>query len=429
MRRASFCLSLAMVVAAPGGGLSGQDAAAERVQTIYHFKPSDGSTGGQFVEMVYDGEGGLFGALVGAGGTSSCAPDRQCGEIFHLTPTKSPGRWKRSVIHTFTGYPDDGQNPSGGPVIGPGGVLYGTTPVGGNGPCVGDTGQRGCGAIYSLSPPTMPDGRWRKEILYNFQGGSDGTNPIHLVCGADGVLYRAAPGYGMYSLTPPNAPGGQWVRTAIVTSGIGDIQTLTMAPNGVIYGTGPKMAFSLTPPNTPGGPWTTAILHTFGGSGDGKGLGAPMTLDANGNLFGTTHFGGAHPCGNRGSGCGTVYELSPPAAAGGEWKETILYNFPGRHYGEFPYVGVAIGNNGAVYTSTPHGGNFLHPPTICLHTRPKNCGVLIELSPPASPGGNWVPTVLHRFRGEDGWEPAGITVTPDGSVYRVTRATIYALKP
>src|SRR6267154_868063 len=46
------------------------------------------------------------------------------------------------------------------------------------------------------------------------------------------------------------------------------------------------------------------ILHTFTGS-DGARPMAGMTMDSQGNLFGTTAFGGAFGC------CGTAFELSP----------------------------------------------------------------------------------------------------------------------
>jgi hypothetical protein len=53
-------------------------------------------------------------------------------------------------------------------------------------------------------------------------------------------------------------------------------------------------------------------------------------LDAAGNLYGTTSIGGDPNCtGSFGEGCGTIFQLAPPAVQGGSWTETILYRFVG----------------------------------------------------------------------------------------------------
>ncbi|HET6177781.1 MAG TPA: choice-of-anchor tandem repeat GloVer-containing protein, partial [Candidatus Sulfotelmatobacter sp.] len=62
--------------------------------------------------------------------------------------------------------------------------------------------------------------------------------------------------------------------------------------------------------------------------------GAPnggLVADSAGNLYGTTRAGG--------NGSGTVFELSPPAAAGGSWTESVLYAFNsnGINDGSMPY--------------------------------------------------------------------------------------------
>lgn len=63
------------------------------------------------------------------------------------------------------------------------------------------------------------------------------------------------------------------------------------------------------------------ILYNFAGvNGDGRAPQAGLISDSQGNLYGTTSFGGD-------SGIyGTVFELSPN---GGGWNETVLYNFTG----------------------------------------------------------------------------------------------------
>lgn len=61
----------------------------------------------------------------------------------------------------------DGFSPTG-VVIGPGGVLYGTTNYG---------GSANAGTVFSLPPRTFPGGPWTGTVLYSFSGGADGAFP------------------------------------------------------------------------------------------------------------------------------------------------------------------------------------------------------------------------------------------------------------
>ncbi len=91
--------------------------------------------------------------------------------------------------------------------------------------------------------------------------------------------------------------------------------------------------FELTP--NAGGRLTFQTIHGFSqATGDGANPGSAVVFDSKGNLYGTTPNGGA--------GCGIVYELSAPAAAGGEWTEAILYEFNPQGIG----IGQPPGNDG-----------------------------------------------------------------------------------
>jgi hypothetical protein len=69
-------------------------------------------------------------------------------------------------------------------------------------------------------------------------------------------------------------------------------------------------------------------------TGDGAQPQAGVVFDQNGNLYGTTEFGvNAGACGG---GCGTVFELSPPAQPGGAWKQSVIYAFQGSYDGYRP---------------------------------------------------------------------------------------------
>ncbi len=86
------------------------------------------------------------------------------------------------------------------------------------------------------------------------------------------------------------------------------------------------------------------VLYSFlGGAADGSGPYAGVTLDSAGNLYGTTQSGGA-------ANMGVVYEIS---AAG---EERVLHSFTGGTDGNYPYAGVAIDSQGNLYGTTYYGG-------------------------------------------------------------------------
>jgi uncharacterized repeat protein (TIGR03803 family) len=61
--------------------------------------------------------------------------------VYSLAPPASPGgAWTETILHNFTGA--DGANPYADVVIGSGGVLYGTTYIG---------GTANLGTVFSLT--------------------------------------------------------------------------------------------------------------------------------------------------------------------------------------------------------------------------------------------------------------------------------------
>jgi uncharacterized repeat protein (TIGR03803 family) len=159
-------------------------------------------------------------------------------------------------------------------------------------------------------------------------------------------------------------------------------------------------------------PWTESVLYTFTGGGDGSTPYAGLVRDANGNLYGTTAYGGAQNS-NCDGGCGTVFELSPPSQSGGSWTETTLYQFQGGNDGAHSQSTLILDSSGNLYGTTLDGGSV----GVC-------CGTAFELSPPTTPGGTWTETVLHDFgSGNDGQEPeAGLHLGPQGELFGTTAA-------
>jgi uncharacterized repeat protein (TIGR03803 family) len=78
---------------------------------------------------------------------------------------------------------------------------------------------------------------------------------------------------------------------------------------------------------------TETVLHNFTGGADG-GTPGGVILDAAGNLFGTTYYGGA---GHGTAGYGVVYKLGPARK-----KLTVLYTFTGGADGAHPTSGVIV---------------------------------------------------------------------------------------
>ncbi len=189
--------------------------------------------------------------------------------------------------------------------------------------------------------------------------------------------------------------------------------------NGVLYGTagaGGTAQFGVIYQFVPrqGGGWTENILYNFTGNADGRQPSEGLVFDQNGNLFGTTAFGGnLQACGG---GCGTVFELSPPAQPGGQWKETVLYTFQGSFDGQYPGA-VVFGPNGSLFGTTQSGGT----PGVPCHSNRRltfGCGTVFELTP--SKSGPWTKTVIHTFPASsaDGTNPSGeITFDSSGNIF------------
>lgn len=110
-------------------------------------------------------------------------------------------------------------------------------------------------------------------------------------------------------------------------------------------------------------------------------------------------------------GCGTAFELIPPARSGTTWTQQVIHTFAGGDDGAFPSGGPPlIGVKGAILGVTLNGGN-----TLCGGF---GCGTVYQLVPPSVAGAAWSETVLHRFTGgTDGALAIGLTHAPDGAIY------------
>jgi uncharacterized repeat protein (TIGR03803 family) len=151
---------------------------------------------------------------------------------------------------------------------------------------------------------------------------------------------------------------------------------------------------------------TESTIFTFGESTDFWPQGA-LLEDSSGNLYGTAKGGGAY-------GVGAVYELSPPAVAGGAWTQTYLYSFvPYGGGGYVPFSDLVRDQAGAFYGTFFSGGD----PTC-------NCGGVYKLTPPATQGGAWTESAIYTFKSTDGHLPSNgaLALTRTGTLYGTTVA-------
>jgi uncharacterized repeat protein (TIGR03803 family) len=92
------------------------------------------------------------------------------------------------------------------------------------------------------------------------------------------------------------------------------------------------------------------VLYTFGiKPANGEEPSGPM-LDANGNFFGTTFYGGTDNS-TCSLGCGIVYEISSTG------KYSVLHRFSGANDGSDPSGGLAEDSSGNIYGAAMDGGS------------------------------------------------------------------------
>jgi hypothetical protein len=165
--------------------------------------------------------------------------------------------------------------------------------------------------------------------------------------------------------------------------------------------------------------WKEKVLYSFQGGTDGATPAGGVVFDAAGNLYGATTDGGSSNCPGIAQ-CGTVFQLQPPPEKGDSWTENQLYIFKGKNSndGETPAGGVIFDQAGNLYGTTAYGGSG---DCILLGTA-VGCGVVFQMKPPRTKGGDWTETVLYSFKGgKDGYLPQGnLTFDGAGNLYGAT---------
>jgi hypothetical protein len=213
--------------------------------TLYEFCQQQGCPDGfmPLAPFSWDSKGNLYGTTY-SGGDARC----NCGVAFQMTP--ADGTWTYRVMHRFS-YRSDGADPYGSLTVDSAGNAYGTTT---------HAGPHGNGNVFKLTPT---NGGWKLTVLYGFPNENNGTTP-----GSNLVFDKAGNLFGIAG---------------------------SPACNGLC-----GVIFKLSPQKN--GEWTYSVMHRFDGT-DGD-FPNGLTMDSQGNIFGTTQAGGKY-------GYGVVFELTP----------------------------------------------------------------------------------------------------------------------
>jgi uncharacterized repeat protein (TIGR03803 family) len=381
-------------------------------QTIYSFTGTfDGKTPAA-APSIPDATGNLYVATQGFLAINFTAPEEMW---FELSPA-SGGQWKGSVVADVP-TSKDGYDPVASLTINPNDqqVFYGTTLAG---------GSAGWGTVFVMY--NFGGSGLKPAIIHNFLFQGDGGLPYGgLAIDAAGNLYGTAAyggaldcpeGCGTVFKLSPGSDLNNWNFSTLYSfkngaDGRTPLGAAAVDAAGNVYATssygggqncGPYGCGAVIEIQAAGG--SARIVHAFQGGSDG---GSPfynsITVDAAGDVYGVNTAGGAN-------GTGVVYELS--RGPGDTWKETVLYNFlPGNTYNVFTPTLDGAGN---VYGNTRLGGT-------------DNFGTVFELS---RSGSVWTNKVLYNFTTSDGGFPVGgVVFDSKGNLYGLTQSKAYELSP
>ena len=327
--------------------------------------------------------GGTNGANPGAGlvqgndgnfyGTTAVGGANGYGSLFQLT---LPGTLATLISFDRT---NNGANPGAALVQGSDDAFYGTTEAG---------GTNNNGTIFKVTT----SGTLTTLVSFN---GTDGSLPhAPLVQGQDGKFY------GTTEIGGSNQDGTafQMLTNGTLTSlvsfdnnnnGSSPRAGLVQAADGNFYGAaflggtnGDGAMFRLAT----NGALTT--LYAFTGGSDGANPYAGLTQSADGNLYGTTFYGGTN-------GYGTVFKMTTNGTL------TPLVSFGGTN-GAYPQAALLLASDGNFYGTTKSGGAYT------------NYGTVFKLTT------NGTLTTLASFNGTNGSHPLGLVQTLDGSFYGTT---------
>jgi uncharacterized repeat protein (TIGR03803 family) len=371
-------------------------ASAQTFTPVVNFDKNNGGVP-QYGALVQGTDGSLYGTASLGGNVTACNP-YGCGTAFKMTTDG-----KLTVLHKFNS--TDGSLPYGKLVQASDGNFYGTTSGGGNSSCEGVS----CGTVFKMTP------EGKLTTIYKFCSKSNCTDGWFAIAGliqaSDGNFYGTTVRGGaydsgtVYRITPngklttlhsfcakSNCPDGSKPSGALVQGSDGNLYgTTTFGGGSYRYGTVFKITLA--------GKLTT--LHAFCNQSntcpDGFYLYAGLVQASNGDFYGTNVAGGKL------SG-GTLFRIT---SAG---KLTTLYSFcsvvncPDNAQ---PYGQLIQASDGNLYGTTYYGGNG-----------EKDYGTIFKSTLEGKV------TTLHKFETVQGgqYPDAGLVQARNGKFYGTTSA-------
>lgn len=360
---------------------------AAELTTIYSFCAGSRCTDDTFAvgpaPLTMDSAGNLFGA-------SAFVKSDKLGAVFELVPNADKSAWAYGQLFEFCTHPlcQATEGPVGNLILDTAGNVFGVT-----------TALTGLprGTIYELMP-NADRSNWKYRLLYTFcpendtclQGGTpsggltysgaasglpyDGRSPLYgvtLFGGAkgQGVVYelsfhrRTVRQRVLYNFCPvADCPDGRQPSFALTMDSAGNLYGATAEGGPNQHGTIFELSAGLN------GSWTESVLHGFcalADCADGRNPSSGVTLDASGNILGTTYAGG------NATNTGVAYRIF---RNGNNIEYTVLKTFCELrrcHDGETPVGGLVVDSSGNIFGTTAVGGT---------HGKDSNAGTIFELN-------------------------------------------------
>jgi uncharacterized repeat protein (TIGR03803 family) len=396
LRKLTYATMLVCALTMVAGGT----AHAQTFTVLYNFTGgADGSH--PYAGLIQDGTGATsFPSLYGTTYQGGSGADT-LGVAYKLTHLQYRTYWVVTTLAEFS-QGGSGNSPVARLAAGPNAVLYGTATLGGNTQCTLSNG--GCGTVFRLGP----NANFSLTAIHQFSGPpADGAFPdSEVTFDGEGNIFGTTVQGGVVNqgtVFELIRSGNGWTESVLhnftynyingegYTDGAEPVGGVILDSGGNLYGTtyggGDKLCgcgevFELSPS---AGGWTYRVLHIFTPAVDGEWPENSLIMDAAGNLYGTTSWGGPN------GGAGTVFELSP---SGNNWNFSTIYTLPymGGGFQTGPMSGVIMDAAGNLYGTSFGGGAYSQ-------------GSVFKLTPTNN---GWVFTSLHDFQSpSDGSFPFG----------------------
>jgi len=267
-------------------------------------------------------------------------------------------------------------------------------------------------AIFALSLATATAAT--TNVIFSFEKGEGEYADTDLETDSAGNIYGTTVlggDFGGGTVFQLSNTANGWVHTVLYSftggaDGGEPYKGVTVDREGNLYGTavtggsgscegGCGVAYKLT---NAGGAWTQTVIHAFTGGDDGSGPGARLTVDRSGNVYGMAPTGGAY-------GAGTIYKIYQ--IQGGAWNLRVIHAFTGGADGGTGSAGRMILRKNHLYGAATTGGTY-------------GSGIVFELT--SRRVGEWDFRTLYSFRGQpDGSFPYGaLLFDASGDIYGTT---------